>query len=355
MKKVGENREIKFEKQLRYNRQKDYDINEYETEEYQFKDAGQKKVYKNFNFSIFIDDICNADCKFCVAQLRYEHRKLLFKKCHIKNKKEYLRRLEEVLKVVRPLNPSISITGGEPTISPILTDVLKLVDKYNFRKRTITTNGSGLFNIQDNDTVLNNLIKYNWNHLNISRVSADDKINKKIMRYEKDSEYCSMKDLQKILEITNKSNLKHRISCLLLKESVNSVEKIKEYVDELNKIGANNFIFRELMDYDHKAVNKEKIEYCDKNKVKLNDIWEDFEKYEELKPYLNILGYYYYVEIYKYKDCTIASESANLNQQYIEKEKNKDIVYEMVFHTNGNLCGGWIDNEEILDKYEQDM
>ena len=57
----------------------------------------------------------------------------------------------------------------------------------------------------------------------------------------------------------------------------------------------------------------------------------------------------------KYKDYTIASESANLNQQYIEKEKNKDIVYEMVFHTNGNLCGGWIDNEEILDKYEQDM
>ena len=24
----------------------------------------------------------------------------------------------------------------------------------------------------------------------------------------------------------------------------------------------------------------------------------------------------------------------------------------MVFHTNGNLCGGWIDSEEILDKYE---
>ena len=64
---------------------------------------------------------------------------------------------------------------------------------------------------------------------------------------------------------------------------------------------------------------------------------KDFEKYEELKPYLNILGYYYYAEIYKYKDCTIASESANLNQQYIEKVMTKGIP------------------EEILDKYEQDM
>ena len=82
-----------------------------------------KKVYKNFNVSIFIDDICNADCKFCVAQLRYAHRSMLYKKIHIRNKREYLRRLEEVLKIVRPLNPSVSITGGEPTISPILTDV----------------------------------------------------------------------------------------------------------------------------------------------------------------------------------------------------------------------------------------
>ena len=71
---------------------------------------------------------------------------------------------EEVLKIIRPLNPSVSITGGEPTLSPILTDVLKLVDKYNFRKRTITTNGSRLFNIQDGDTILNNLINYEKNY-----------------------------------------------------------------------------------------------------------------------------------------------------------------------------------------------
>lgn len=31
---------------------------------------------------------------------------------------------------------------------------------------------------------------------------------------------------------------------------------------------------------------------------------------------------------------------------------DKNNVYEMVFHTNSNLCGGWINSEEILDKYE---
>ena len=350
--RVGEEREIKFDKNLRYERQENYNITEYDSIPAEFKDAGKKNVYKNFNFSIFVDDYCNADCKFCVAQLRYSQKKLMYCKKHIEDNDLYLKRLDEILKIVRPLNPSISITGGEPTLSPIITDILKLIDKYDFRKRTITTNGSGLLNIQDNDTILNNLIKYKWNHLNISRASYDDKLNREIMRFNTEKEYCTMDMINDILKIANNSQLHHRISCLLLKESINSVEEIKKYIDFYQNLGANNFIFRELMDYDHTAVNKEKIEYCDKNKIKLNEIWEDFEKFPEFKPYLNILGYYYYVEIYKYKNCTVASESANLNQQYIEKEKHPDMVYEMIFHNNGNLCGSWIDNEEILDKYE---
>lgn len=347
---VGEKRLVTFDKSLRLPRQENYDVNNYETIAATFA-TGDKNVYKNFNFSIFIDDYCNADCKFCVAQLRYEHKSLMYEKTHITDKQEYLRRLDEVLAIVRPLDPSISITGGEPTLSPILTDVMKLVDKYGFRKRTITTNGSGLFNIQDGDTILNNLIKYHWNHLNISRASYDDKLNREIMRYNCEDSYCSVEMLQEILRICNGSDLHHRLSCLLLKESVNSVAEIKNYIDFYASVGANNFIFRELMDYNASAVNQEKIDYCVANKIKLNDIWHDFEKFPEFKPHLNILGYYYYVEIYKYLGMTVASESADLNQQYVEKAKHPDMVYEMVFHTNGNLCGSWVDKEDILDPY----
>jgi hypothetical protein len=47
----------------------------------------------------------------------------------------------------------------------------------------------------------------------------------------------------------------------------------------------------------------------------------------------------------------MCSEGANLVKQYDEKEKHKDIVYEMVLHPNGNLNGSWVDNEDILNKY----
>lgn len=356
--KVGSDREIKFDKSLREYRNcvkkdtnlLDWNSNDYDFVDYEFK-SGKRKVYKNFNFSIFVDDYCNADCKFCVAQLRYSDRNMEYCKKHIEDKDKYLTRLEEVLKIVRPLNPSVSLTGGEPTLSPNFIDILKLLDKYNFRKRTITTNGSALLNVVDNDTILNHLIKHNFNHLNISRASYDDARNREIMRYNVEKEYCSNDMLKDILSISNKTNLQHRISCILLKESVNSVEEIKRYIDVISKLGANNFIFRELMDYDKTAVNTEKMKYCNDNKIKLYELWHQFENYLEFKPYLNILGYYYYVEIYKYHDLTIASESADMNIQYREKAKNPDKVFEMVFHNNGNLCGSWIDKEDILDQY----
>ncbi|MBO4878193.1 MAG: radical SAM protein [Ruminococcus sp.] len=357
--KVGASRKIEFDEKLRESRNlykqggsSDYDISRYELIDHEFKDGGRKRVYKNLNFSVFVDDYCNADCKFCVAQLRYHHKNELYKKGHITDPDKYLARLDEVLKIVRPLDPSVSLTGGEPTLSPLLTEVLKLVDKYGFRKRTITTNGSGLLRVQDNDIILNNLIRYKWDHLNISRVSPDDSINRAIMRFSEGSEYCDMAMLREILEICSRSSLKHRLSCLLLKECVHDVAGIKNYADILSEAGADNFIFRELMDYDRLAVNTEKTEYCRQNKIKLYDIWHQFRDHPEFVPYLNLLGYYYYVEIYKYRNMTIASETADMNIQNLEKAAHPDIVYEMIFHTSGHLTGSWVEKEEILDRYE---
>lgn len=355
--KVGSERDIKFDKSLREKRNeikisggKDWDATLYDSVPFDFE-TGRRDVYKNFNFSIFVDDYCNADCKFCVAQLRYQHKNEMYKKTHIEDRDEYLNRLEQVLQAIRPLNPSVSLTGGEPTLSPIFLDIVKLVDKYDFRKRTITTNGSALLKTVGNDTIVNHLINNKFDHLNISRASYNDELNRKIMRYASDKEYCTVDMLKEALSATSGTNLKHRLSCLLLQESVKDVSEMKKYLDYYMGIGVNNFIFRELMDYDKTATNTEKMAYCDKNKVKLYDIWHEFDNCPEFEPYLNILGYYYYVEIYKYFGATVASESADLNLQYRERLRNPKMVYEMVFHNNGNLCGSWIDTEDILMRY----
>jgi hypothetical protein len=48
----------------------------------------------------------------------------------------------------------------------------------------------------------------------------------------------------------------------------------------------------------------------------------------------------------------MCSEAANLVKLYDEKSRHPDIVYEMVIHPNGNLCGSWVDSEDVLSRYE---
>ena len=111
-----------FEK-IRYTRQKDFNIKEKNLVDFNF-DGKAKQVYANCNLSIFVDDYCNADCKFCVAQLRYENMKQAYTKPRIEDDDEYFKRLDEVLTKLEPLNLSVSITGGEPTKSTRLPKII---------------------------------------------------------------------------------------------------------------------------------------------------------------------------------------------------------------------------------------
>ena len=154
-----------FEK-IRYTRQKDFDINNKQLIDFEFE-GKKKKVYNNCNLSIFVDDYCNADCKFCVAQLRYENISKAYEKPKIDDDSEYFRRLDEVLSYIEPLNVSVSITGGEPTVSPRLIKILELIDKHNMRKRVITTNGSYLLNKINEKTVLDYLIENKFDHFEL--------------------------------------------------------------------------------------------------------------------------------------------------------------------------------------------
>ena len=319
-----------FEK-IRYTRQEDFSIDKNRLIPFEFP-TGKRNVYDNCNLSIFVDDYCNADCKFCVAQLRYENIGKIYSKPVIEDDEEYFRRLEEVLKFIAPLNVSVSLTGGEPTLSPKFVRIVKLLDKYNIRKRTITTNGSALLKKVDGKRIIDYLIDYNFDHLNISKTHYDEEINKKIMHYKKG--YCSNEDLSYIIGYAMAHNLRPRLSCLLLKDGIHDVDGMAKYIEFYEKLGIDNIIFRELMDYDEQSMcNIEKMAYNKRNKVRLNDVWKEVDKDKRFVPYRNLLGYYYYVE----------------------KNSHKDLVYEMVFHPNGNLNGSWVDKEDILLKYDKEV
>lgn len=340
---------LKFQN-IREKRQECFNVDEYTFNNFDF-DGKQRRVYSNVNLSIFTDDYCNANCKFCVAQLRFENKGQMYKKDRIVSDDEYFSRLDFILNKLRPLNPSISITGGEPTKSHRLVPILRLIEKYGYRKRTLTTNGSGLFDIVDGKPILQHITENHFQHLNISKTHFDEDINKKIMQYEKG--YCSNEDIARIAAFSKANNLRPRMSCLLLKEGIHDLDGIVQYLNFYQNLGINNIIFRETMDYDEQAMNNyEKMLYLKNNKVRLNDIWKKIDNDSRFSPVKQLLGYYYYVEVYKYQNVDMVSESANLVKLYEQKQIANDVVFEMIFHPNGNLNGSWVDNEDILLKYK---
>ena len=236
---------MEFNRELRYLRQKLFDIPRKSL--IPFEIQGRKYlVYGNVNLSIFLDDECNASCNFCVARLRYFHEGVDFIKPKISDDNEYFTRFKMALAAIQPLNPSVSVTGGEPSISHRLSEALTTLNSFNVRKRTMTTNGSGLLRQAKagGKTILDGLMDYGLVHLNISRAHYDEKINQEIMRIEGG---FSNADLEFIIRKARKYNARPRLSCILLKEHIHTFEDILKYLDWAESIGADNVVFRQIM------------------------------------------------------------------------------------------------------------
>lgn len=312
------------------------------------------KVYHNANMSIHVTDKCNADCGFCIAHLRYLNEGLTYLKPEIDSEEKYYKRLEEILNLTKAISPSVSITGGEPTINKKLPTILKILANHNVRKRTITTNGTGLYHkvSMSSNTILDALADYKLEHLNISRAHYNNKLNADIMVMKEHLMPEGM--VEEIIQEAKLKNMKVRLSCALLKNGISSYEDIMKYIEWGVKIGADNVIFRQLMEFDNTKVKPGRIpDYCKNEEIDLMPIWNYFDSIEDFDLYHQVLGYYYYVEVRKYKGINVVSESADLRiiNSQLEKYKekfNQPTAFEMVYHPNGNLCAGWNEHEQIM-------
>jgi len=321
------------------------DYNDFDPTEYEWitceSDLTDKFIYKNFNFTIFLDSYCNADCRFCIEQIKTENIGRI-EKGKIDDGAEYIKRLDEILGKVRPLNPSLSVTGGEPLLSSYFGDAMKLLKKYNFRKTVITTNGS------DIEKHMEEIIDAGISHINFSRPHYDDDIVQDIMRFK--DKVSLFKGFDDIIRRLESEGVRTRFNCILTQNGVNSVAEMKKYMDFVRTLGCKHVVFRELMSFNESmAMNQEKRLYSRENRVYINDLWNEIDGDSDFRYFMNMQGHYYYIEIYKYKDMTMVSERANIKSLEDNRVKNDNYVYEMIFHPNGNLCAGWSETEDILD------
>jgi len=303
--------------------------------------TGPLTIYNNANLSIYSGQTCNARCPFCVEELRPSSRgtALGLQKVIEQDDTRYFACLERVLNILRPLNPSVSVTGGEPSKDPRLPRILRQLAKSGTRKRTVTTNGSGLLDLRENRRVIDWITETGTNYLNISIAHPNPVENARIMGFRQGLE---PENLATVISMSRERGTRVRLSCVLLRDAINGHEGILKYLHFARSLAVDNVIFRQLM-RTNPATHAENyvVKYSDRSRVQLEPLLDEISKDSAFTFQRQVLGYYYYVEIWKYDGMDVVFEEADLAQLELTKDSMPGVIHELVFHPDGSLASTW--------------
>jgi molybdenum cofactor biosynthesis enzyme MoaA len=297
------------------------------------------QIYANANLSIYSAQKCNAACPFCVEELRPASRgvELVAQKAIESDDERYFDHLAQVLQALQPLRPSVSITGGEPSKDPRLPRILRATEAQ--RQRTLTTNGSGLLDFQDGKRVIDWIALSCLDHLNLSIAHPDRDQNIRLMRLPSP---LSNPQLREVVAVAQRAGTRVRLSCALLKSSIATLSDIFRYLDFAQSLGVDNVIFRQLMKTDpHKHLPNSVVRFSNQQRVPLEPLLDEISSDARFEPVRQIMGYYYYVEVWRYAGMSVVFEEADLAQLEKVKRQTPDAIHELVFHPSGALASTW--------------
>lgn len=299
------------------------------------------EVYANANLSIYSAQTCNAACPFCVEELRPASRgtMLTAQKKIESDDERYFANLERTFTALKPLNPTTSITGGEASKDPRLPRIIRTIDRFGMRKRTLTTNGSGLLDRREGKRIIDWLCEHRFDHLNISIAAPDAEANAKLMRLR---EGLSHDQLRQVVDLATQAGIRVRFSCVLLNSSVATLGDVCDYLDFAADLGVDNVIFRQLMKSDpatHAANSI--VRFSEEERVALEPLLDQITGDPRFTLTRQIMGYYYYVEVWRHGAMDVVFEEADLAQLERVKRRDPGTIHELIFHPSATLNSTW--------------
>lgn len=299
------------------------------------------EIYANANFSIYSAQACNARCRFCVEELRPASRGRALERQRAVELDDgaYLDALDRCLDALRPLRPTISITGGEPSKDPRLPRILERCAGHPSKRRSLTTNGSGLLDLHGGARLIDHIVEAGVQHLNISRAHPDPDHNARLMALR---EGLSPSQLREVVAAARAGGCRVRLSCVLVEGAIDSLAGIRGYLDFAASLGVDNVIFRQLMHVDREtAAESAVVQFSDRRRVRLEPILDRISEDRGFVLQRQIVGYYYYVEVFRHRGIDVVFEEADLAQLERTKRTMPGIVHELVFHPSARLASTW--------------
>lgn len=272
--------------------------------------------YDNPNFTIITTGGCNSFCDFCTDA---------FKR---KPSPEYLKNLIDALSHRIPAHfTQVSISGGEPTLSPLLSTVLELIQmSKRFRKVVLTTNGARLTeNVE--------LFKKTINHLNVSRHAIGYDANTKIFGTK---DIVSDLSLKAAAFELNKAGIDVNLNHVYKKDSALTMDYVFRYIEYARSVGATSVSFR----YDQ---NENSLQ-----PTYLETLFSDWVT-------VNPGG----CPVCRNHTVLVNGFPVVFKASFAEPSKAIDDVYELIYHITGKLTTDWEGLREftpdMATKYEKDF
>jgi len=260
------------------------------------------------NFSIVLPGGCNANCNFCFNKEQPDIKPIGIK--------DYLLNLKNWLQSLNKQFYQLSLTGGEPMISPYLEPLLGMLSGYRdkFTNILLTTNGTNILSKID-------IISASVDHINISRHHYDEKMNNIVFG---NGYSLSDKELENIIDKFGEIGIDVSVNCVIN----NSTDKdfILKYIQWAKQIGIYSVRFRmENGELKPALVEKE----FDNYKI----IWEG--RCPVCRTVLK-----------RIKGMDVYFKSSVLEPSKVIK----DTIFELIYEPNGKVYQDWMLTKEVLLK-----
>lgn len=299
------------------------------------------EAYANANLSIVSGTCCPGRCGFCVEKLRPASRgaRNPIGRADAADDGLYFETLERCLDRLRPLDPSVSLTGGEVTLDPRLPRILRLLQIRRARKRTLTSNGVGLLEIRERRRALDWIIETGVRHLNLSRAHPEDDVNFAVMGVPGQLAAGRLAD---VAAICGSSQTRLRLSCVLLAGAIADLPGVRRYLAWAEGLGVDNVVFRQLMRADPATASDHPVvAFSAAHRVPLEPLLSQLDAAPDFSFLKQIVGYYYYVEVWRWHGIDVVFEEADLASLEASRRRWPGLVLELVLHPDATLASTW--------------
>lgn len=279
-----------------------------------------KKIqkYQFQNIYAILTYKCNMDCAFCLFRYSKE------REC---NMSIFSDRLEYSI-INSKKKVYVKITGGEPFLKPkLLKSLFNICHKHRNKIHAIGIGTNGTIKIPSFfDTV-------------------DIRTDIFLSRHTINNNTFIPKNLYSGIN----KNIEFRLNCNLIKNGVDSVDKIKKYLDVMCKLYSIKYVcFRELnkVNVDYNLMYPRQIydyqKYYNKNIVSINKIENEITKDRNfVKTKINGNSYDYN-SWYWYKNNNIGVKFRKIDEKALIRYNNSfSGIDEYVIHPDGTLTGCW--------------